>query len=184
MKYTYKLSKSLLTKTFCVLAGILFVFNLNAQNLNKKKTLRQARKALYNEKYVDAQNLFQQLVNVEPTNDIYNFEAGLSYFLSTYQQTKSIPYFEAALSNSKQDTIVELLYYLGKAYQLNSEFEKSNKAFKKFENFIDYGSKFGRILQSDINQELVCNTTGINYQQEKGNKFFFEKDNIYIEKKI
>ena len=180
MNFKYILSKSLLIKTFCVLAGLLFVLNLNAQNLNKKKTLRQARKALYNEKYVDAQNLFQQLVNAEPTNDIYNFEAGLSYYFATYQQTKAIPYFEAALANSKEDTIVELLYYLSKSYQLNSEFEKSTETFKKFNHFIDNKSKFGRELQSDINQELAYNTAGTNYLAEKNNKIFVEKEKTIV----
>ncbi len=180
MNIKYILTKSLFTKTFCVFVGLLFVFNLNAQNVNKNKTLRQARKALYKEKFVDAQNLFQQLVNAEPTNDIYNFEAGLSYYFSTFQQTKAIPFFEAALINSKEDTIVELLYYLGKSYQLNSEFEKSTETFKKFNNFIDYKSKFGRILHSDINQEINNNTSGTNYLAEKNSKIFVEKEKTHI----
>ena len=180
MNLKYNLSKSLFIKTFCVFVGLVFVFNLNAQNINKNKTLRQARKALYKEKFVDAQNLFQQLVNAEPTNDIYNFEAGLSYYFSTFQQTKAIPFFEAALTNSKEDTIVELLYYLGKSYQLNSEFEKSTETFKKFNNFIDYKSNFGRTLHSDINQEINYNTSGTNYLAEKNSKIFVEKEKTHV----
>lgn len=174
MKLEYNLAKSLLIKAFCVLVGLSFFFSINAQNLNKRKTLRKARKAFYSEKYIDSQNLFQQLVNAEPTNDIYNFEAGLSYYFSTYQQTKSIPFFEAALANSKEDTIVELFYYLGKAYQLNSEYDKANKAFNSFAQFIDYQTKDGKILKNDILKETNYNKNGLEYSTLKNKNIFID----------
>lgn len=166
------LTKSLFLKTFCVLVGSITFLNISGQEINKKRTLKQARKALYNEQYINAQNEYTKLVNAEPTNDIYNFEAGLSYYLSTHQQTKSIPLFEAALQNSKEDTIVELYYFLGKSYQLNSEFEKATAAFEKFDYFIDHPTKSGKELKKDVTRELENNKNGINYLSNKNDKVF------------
>ncbi|MCB9175392.1 MAG: PD40 domain-containing protein [Flavobacteriales bacterium] len=174
LNFRNSFTKSLLIKTFCVLVGFLSLLNVNGQEINKKKTLRQARKALYKEQYINAQNEYMKLVNAEPTNDIYNFEAGLSYYLSTHQQTKSIPLFEAALQNSKEDTIVELYYFLGKSYQLNSEFEKANASFEKFDRFIDHPTKSGKMLKNDVNREIENNKNGINYLTNKNDKVFIE----------
>lgn len=174
MNLKYNLSRSLFIKTFCVFVGLTFIFHLNAQDLNKKKILNKARKALYNEKYVDAQNFYLQLVNSEPTNDIYNYEAGLSYYLSTFKQTKSIPFFEAAIANTKEDTIVELYYYLGKAYQLNSEFEKANTVFNIFDYFIEQNTKSGKILKNNLIQEKNYNNNGIDYTSKKNNNIIIQ----------
>lgn len=175
MKNIFNLfTKSLYLKTFCFLITTIFIFTSFAQEVNKNKTLRQARKALYKEKYTDAQLLYNKLVNAEPTNDVYNFEAGLSYLFSTFQQNKSIPFFEAALQHSSNDTITELYYYLGKAYQLNSEFEKANQSFEKFDKFIDHQTKSGKILKSDVLKEINYNTNGVKYLSEKVNNIFIE----------
>jgi outer membrane protein OmpA-like peptidoglycan-associated protein len=167
-------TKSLSLKTFCVLITSLLTLTSFAQEINKNKTLRQARKALNKEKYTEAQSSYLKLVNAEPTNDVYNFEAGLSYLFSTFQQNKSIPLFEAALQHSSTDTITELYYYLGKAYQLNSEFEKANQSFEKFDNFIDHQTKSGKILKSDVLREINYNGNGIKYIAEKNNKITIE----------
>ncbi len=172
LNFRNSLTKSLLIKTFCVLVGSIIFHNISGQEINKKRTLKQARKALYNEQYINAQNEYTKLINAEPTNDIYNFEAGLSYYLSTFQQTKSIPLFEAALQNSKKDTIVELYYFLGKSYQLNSEFEKASAAFDKFDYFIDHPRKSGKELKKDVNREIENNKNGINYLSNKNDKVF------------
>lgn len=168
------LTKSLLIKTFCVLIGFLLVSISNGQELNKRRTLKKARKALYKENYVEAQNNYIKLVNAEPTNDIYNFEGGLSYYESTYQQTKSIPLFEAALQNSTEDTIVELYYFLGKAYQLNGDYKKADEAFNKFDKYIDHPSKAGKELKSDVLREMRYNKNGIAHLATKNDKVFIE----------
>lgn len=168
------LTKSLYLKTFCVLASLFILNVLFAQDINKRKTLKQARKAFYKENYVESQNSYLKLINVEPTNDVYTFEAGLSYYYSTFQQKKSIPLFEAALQNSQEDTIAELFYFLGKAYQLNNEFEKATQMFQKFDRFIDYQSKYGRILKNEVSDEIMHNNNGETLTAKKNTPFFIE----------
>lgn len=167
-------TKSLLRKAFCVFIASALSTTVFAQEINKNKTLRLARKALFKEKYTEAQAEYLKLVNAEPTNDVYNFEAGLSYLFSTFQQNKSIPLFEAALQHSSQDTITELYYYLGKAYQLNSEFEKANESFEKFDRFIDHQTKSGKILKSDVLKEINYNGNGAKFLAEKNNNITIE----------
>ncbi|MCB9360931.1 MAG: OmpA family protein [Flavobacteriales bacterium] len=162
------LTKNLLKRGFCVFLIFLSI-NSNAQEgINEKKVLKQARKLLVKEKYKDAQEKYLKLVNSSPTNSIYNFEAGLSYFFATYERGKSTPLFEAAIENLKEDedTIPEMYYYLGKSYQLNSEFEKSSTTFTKFDPYIAYGKKAGDELKNEIIDETNYNDNGIKYTTE------------------
>jgi outer membrane protein OmpA-like peptidoglycan-associated protein/tetratricopeptide (TPR) repeat protein len=159
-------TKNLLKRGFCVFLIFLSI-NSNAQeSINEKRVLKQARKSLAKEQYKDAQEKYLKLVNVDPTNSIYNFEAGLSYFFSTFERGKSTPLFEAAIENLKEDTIPEMYYYLGKSYQLNSEFEKSSTSFTKFDPYIHYGKKAGDELKNEIIDETNYNDNGIKYTSE------------------
>jgi outer membrane protein OmpA-like peptidoglycan-associated protein/tetratricopeptide (TPR) repeat protein len=158
--------KNLFLRGFCIFLLVLN-FNSNAQeNVNEKKLLKQARKSLTKEKYKDAQEKYLKLVNAFPKNSIYNFEAGLSYYFSTFERGKSTPLFEAAIENLNGDTIPEMYYYLGKSYQLNSEFDKSSKTFTKFDPYINYGKKAGDELKNEIVDETTYNENGIKYSSE------------------
>lgn len=150
---------------------ILNSFTIYAQKVPKeeKKLLKKARKNLANEKYKEAKLNYADLVKLSPTNDQYNFEAGLSYYFSDFERTKSIPYFEKALENSKEDTIPELQYYLGKAYQLNSDFEKSKQTLTDFTDFIIKNKKPGQLLLKETNKNIALSENGIEYSNEKDN---------------
>lgn len=134
----------------------------------ERKTFKQARLLLENEKYNAAQEKYQKLVTLNPINDEYNFEAGLSYYLSNKERAKSIPYFEAALKNSKEDTIPELYYYLARAYHLNSDFEKSKEAFYKFKPSIKQNTLAGKNLAKETDYFIDRN--------EAGEKFLVSKN--------
>lgn len=135
----------------------------------EKKLLKKARKNLANENYTDAKLMYTDLVKQSPTNDQYNFEAGLSYYFSNFERTKSIPYFESALKNSKEDTIPELQYYLGKAYHLNNEFVKSKQTLNDFTDFIIRSKKSGQLLLKETNRNISLSENGIEYKQDQDN---------------
>ncbi len=164
--------KNLFIGGFCVFIVLFSFSKLNAQNnINERKILRQARKYLAKENFSLAQEKYMQLVNASPKNSVYNFEAGLSYYNSTYQRNKSIPLFEAAVENINPDdeVIPEMYYYLAKSYQLNSEFEKSNETFEKFNPYINQKIKPGRELLEAVTDENNYNKNGIKYQGEEKN---------------
>ena len=132
MNTLLKLALALLIISSTILG---FSNSVNAENISfnltekltkeEKNLLASARKELAKENYEEAKVKYLQLVEINPASDVYNYETGLSYYFSTFERAKSIPYFENALKNSKNDTIPELKYYLGRAYHINGQFEKS-----------------------------------------------------------
>jgi len=125
-----------------------FCFNLNAQNIefkksnfpDRKKELRKAileieegnksyelGKGMY---YLDAIEHYIKANNFNPDNARLNYKIGNCY-LNTIQKTNSIAFFEKAL---KLDPNVspDINYLLGQAYQLNYEFDKAISKYKEY----------------------------------------------------
>lgn len=127
---------------------------------SERKLLNQARKYLDDEKFESAQEKYEKLLALNPTDDVYNFEAGIAYFFPLQQRTKSIPYFENALKNSTEDTIPELYYYLARAYHYNNEYDKSYKAFQNFKPFVNERSTAGRNLIKETDYFIERNQNG------------------------
>lgn len=168
--------KSLLLKAFFVLSLLFVNQHLYPQKSEEKKLLRSARRSLDNENYKLAQEKYLKLVNISPKNDVYNFEAGLSYYFSKVKRYKSIPFFEAALDNSKKDTIPELNYYLARAYQLNADYEKAKARFNDFIAVIKIKSRAGQFLLRQTHQLIKKTETSKKYAEEQKQKM--EKQNF------
>jgi tetratricopeptide (TPR) repeat protein len=160
-----------LVKLFFLLCFFFFyTANVEAQKIPKeeKRILKKARKDLANEKYVDAQAKYLKLISLNPNNDVYNFETGLSYYFSNFQRGKSVSYFEAALKNSSEDTIPELKYYLGRAYHLNGQYEASKNTLTEFTSLIKQ-TKAGQDLLKETNYRIQLNNNGLKYSKSKNN---------------
>jgi len=165
-----KCGKSFILKAFTVLASFLFIVNISFAEKptgKEKRLLRKARKELENEKYVSAQEKYLELVSINGASDVYNFEAGLSYYFSDVDRSKSIPLFESALKNSKEDTIPELKYYLGRAYHLNGQYKKSKLVLGEFNSFIKKGTKAGQDLIKETKYRVSLDENGIKYTKLK-----------------
>jgi tetratricopeptide (TPR) repeat protein len=134
----------------------------------EKKLYKKAKKQLSEENYIEAKGNFKKLVELNPTNDLYNFEAGLSYYFSDFEKAKSVTYFEAALKNSKEDTIPEIYYYLARSYHFNGDYEKSKEAFNKFKPFIKTNTKSGQELMKQSEHYIqIC---------DNGNTFLTDRN--------
>jgi tetratricopeptide (TPR) repeat protein len=142
----------------------------NAQKPSKaeKKLYKQANKQLANEDYKEAQASYTKLTEMDAKNEVYHFEGGLSYYFSDFERAKGIPFFEASLQNSKEDTIPELYYYLGRSYHINGEYDKSKEAFNKFKPFIETDSRAGQELMKKAEYFVSVN--------ERGSDFLAKKD--------
>jgi len=166
------LNKSLYIKAFVlVLSSLILTSNCYSQKRTKeeKKLYKKAKKALSNEQYSDAQEKYAKLLGLNSTNDLYNFETGLSYYFSDFERAKSITYFEAALENSKEDTIPELKYYLGRAYHINSQYSKSKTTLNEFITFIKKQTKPGQNLLKETEYRIHLNENGEKLKSEKDN---------------
>lgn len=158
-------------KLFSIVFNILLIITVcYAQKPNKaeKKLYRLAKKQLTNEDYKEAQASYLKLIKTNPTNEIYQFEGGLSYYFSDFDRAKGIPLFESSLKNSKEDTIPETYYYLGRSYLINGEYEKCKTAFNKFKPFIETSSNAG--------QELMRKTDYFVKISDRGNHFLINKN--------
>lgn len=133
----------------------------------EKKLYKKAKKQLAKENYIEAKANYEKLVGLNPTNDLYNFEAGLSYYYSNFERFKSVTYFEAALKNSKEDTIPEIYYYLARSYHFNGDYEKSKEAFNKFKPFIKTNTKSGQELMKQSEYYIQISDNGTAFLTDK-----------------
>ncbi len=152
--YSFSYPRNAIILRYCI--SLLFFFTLfesiNAQKINEKRLLKKARKDLVNERYDQAREKYLKLVNTNPNNVVYNFEAGLSYYFDNKNRLKSLPYFENAVKNTNEDTIPQLFYYMGMAYHLAKKPEASNKYLSLFSEYILNRSAEGKLLNHHIKQ--------------------------------
>src|ERR1039458_8086541 len=108
--------------TFRVLLFPVFVFlfmpSLWAQK-DAARLLEKARNSFDQGYYNSAVVIYNKLIQSDSGNVEYNYEIAQAYYLSDSLKLKSIPYFEFTLTHSR-DSLPELYYFLGKAYQLDS----------------------------------------------------------------
>ncbi len=165
----FKLMNTFLKSFLCV-SVLFFSLNVYSQKPTKeeKKLLKKSRKYLANEKYTKAQESYSSLLKLNPKSDVYNFEKGLSYYFSEHERSKSLDFFKAALANTKEDTIPELLYYLGKSYQLNYQFTEAKEALTNFKDFIKAPPK-GKSLLEETERSITHCENGIELTEAKDN---------------
>jgi len=134
----------------------------------EKKLLDAARKDLAKEDYETAKIKYLQLVELDPNNKIYNYETGLCFYFSIFERSKSIIYFEKALKCTDSEEIPELKYYLGRAYHINSQYEKSKVTLSEFEQQIQE-HKEGQYLLKETKYRIHLDENGIDLLKEKDN---------------
>lgn len=133
----------------------------NAQSQKPSKTekalYKQAFDYLALDQYQEGIQDYIQLLKMSPKSPQYNFEIGVAYLRSPKDFYKAEKHLETALKYSAQDTIDELYYYLGKAYQNNHKFTEAKESYKDFERFIK-PTKEGSELKDEVEWlEKTCN---------------------------
>ncbi|MCB9169223.1 MAG: PD40 domain-containing protein [Flavobacteriales bacterium] len=117
----------------------------------------EANRLMEEKFYNQAAEIWKELLDQQPDNANLNYKLGYSYFSSYNQKQKALPYLEAAaqkrtsgygsFNTSNYDPFdpketnapVEVDYYLGRAYHLNSEFDKADQFYQKFMDEVDPG---------------------------------------------
>ncbi len=153
---------------------VIFLFFLictSAFGGDEKKALTSARKALAKGNYPEAKKQYNILLQKVTDNAEYFFEAGITYYNSDIEREKALGYFQAALTNSKQDTISEIFFYLGRSYQYVNEFEKAIKYYSQFEAHIDRNSKSASTLIRDVDKLIAMCNNGITLLKTEHKEF-------------
>lgn len=80
--------------------------------------------------FESAVDAYYELLEENPNNVEYNYNIAISYLNSNIDKSLAIPYLEKL---SKMDNVEKNVnYYLGRAYALGYQFDKSIEAYKKF----------------------------------------------------
>jgi len=118
--------------------GILvaFCFSISAQNKlshNLKKEIGvlapQADFLFSEQNYYRALPLYLKLLSLDSTQDYYRYQAGICY-IYTNDKDKSIDFLKRVYSHSP--VFGDILYYLGRAYHVNCQFDTAISYFQKY----------------------------------------------------
>ena len=135
----------------------------------EKKFVRKGRNAYRKGEYWKAKSYYDKVTQEKPTKPQYWLETGIVYYESQVEREKSIIYFEKALELSNQDTIPEILYYLGKAYHFNGQYEKAIEYYTLFLNEVKNSKKGMELRQEVIHEIEICNN-GVDLRNKKPTK--------------
>ncbi|KAA3650326.1 MAG: hypothetical protein DWP98_05215 [Bacteroidetes bacterium] len=113
---------------------LVFSLNLSAQDgFKSEEDLKQAANKLFEEeKLVDAEPLFAQLLALYPKDPNYNYKYGACLLATDSDKEKPLKFIEFATSTPGVDPLA--FYYLGRTFHLNYNFAQAVKAYSKFKN--------------------------------------------------
>jgi hypothetical protein len=119
-----------------VILFILFLFLSTvgySQFKNEDELKKQAAKYFEDEDYANGFKLYSQLVSTYPKDPVYNFRLGVCMLYNDADKKKAIPYLNTA-SKTAKDNEKESLFYLGKAYHFNYQFDEAIKFYAAYKN--------------------------------------------------
>ena len=119
----------------------------------EKKLLKDARKEFDYTNYSGAAEKYSELLKLDSTNPMYNFEQAQTLY-NNYRQPLSIPYFEKALRFCK-DSIGEAYYFLASAYHLAGNFDKARSNYKIYQRVLNsHGTDLLEEEETDLKAEV------------------------------
>ena len=114
--------------TICVLVSAVFIQTSVAQD-NSKEFAALADSLFNTKQYAQAIPYLETLLQSYPKEPAYHYQLGVSYLSASRQLGKAINYLQFA---STQDVTPLVYYYLGRAYQLNYQFEDAISYYRRY----------------------------------------------------
>lgn len=134
---------------------VLCSFSTFAQFKNEDELKKEAARLFEDEDYAPAFKLYSQLVSNYPKDPNYNYRLGVCALYSEANKKKSIQYLQFAVKNIK-DAEKEALFYLGKAYHLNFQFDEAMKYYSQYKQ-VGSSSMQKKLL---VDHEIECCKNG------------------------
>ncbi len=113
----------------------LFVCFANCELLaqNEEVVSKRAARGFFKlNNYRQALEEYEKLLSKDSTNIEYNHNIGLCYFYTNIDKSKAIPYLEYVTNQTKAPVLA--WYDLGRAYQIQYEFDKAIEAYNTYLN--------------------------------------------------
>jgi len=165
---------------------LMLVLNLQAQNVefdkanfpNRSKELSEALKNIKKgdkfyeseyKMYLQAIEPYIEANKFNPNNALLNYKIGFCY-INTIKKTNAIPYFKKALELD-EDVALDIIYLLGQAYHLNSEFDKAIIKYK------EYKKSLSPIESAELGKEVDKKIK----ECETGKELTSKPANVYID---
>ena len=118
---------------------LLLLIGLLPEAIGQKKDgddqLKKADKLFESGQYSEAYPLYTHLLSMQKGNVDITFKYGATLLYGSDNKADAIPYLKKAAAKSTTD--VRVHFFLGKAYQLNYEFNKAVKAYQDFKGKAD-----------------------------------------------
>lgn len=184
----------MIKRTSLLLLILIFAYSLPAQdNRSLQDIFLEAEYFFLNEAYADALPMYQQIYEKMPENANVAYQIGVCYLNISGKKKLAISYLEAATRNvsakHKEGTINQLSaqydawYDLGRAYQINYQFDKAKTAYEKYLGTLlpDDDENIGLLKQHiqscETAKELISKPISIS-EENIGEMFNDEKPNF------
>ncbi len=129
-------------------------FSSSKTKKTEKKLLKSARKEFDYGNYNLASKKYLELLKIDSTNPMYNFEQAQTLY-NNFLQIASIPYYENAIKYSK-DSLGEAYYFLASACHLAGKFENAKSNYKRYLNMLSYhGSYLMDAEENELNNSIL-----------------------------
>ncbi|MCK4661397.1 MAG: PD40 domain-containing protein [Bacteroidales bacterium] len=147
---------------------------------DEKKIYKKAQRQYDIGNYETSVEYYKQLVKLKPAKFIYNYELALIIFHELNQKSQSVPYFEAAQKILTKDSIPDLYFFLGQAYQSDGKYDNAINSFLYYQNIdsnfvkvsvtryinaCNYGKKIQSEPDENINVINIGNTINSEYSE-------------------
>ncbi|TND06565.1 MAG: ompA [Bacteroidetes bacterium] len=156
--------------------ALLFSFSLSADppkvekrvDRKDRKHYRKAQEYFFFEEYDRAVPLLRKLVEQYPSNATIYYEMGVCMYYSPTEKTRSLPWFEKALTIAGDKADEELLYYSATAYQMMNRFDDAIRCYTGMKKYAD-------------SPEMLKSIDRLIETCENGKKFMSKPVNVRVE---
>ncbi len=156
---------------FLVLFSLLLIHTAQAQkkvrpSKSQQGLLGNAEFYFEDGQFARALTYFQKLSETDSTNAYYHYKMGICYLNKSDQKELSIS--ELELAHKMNPSLLDITFYLGRAYHLNNKFDEAIDLFNRFisqnpspemvkmaSHYIEYCQNGKILVQTPIDAEIV-----------------------------
>lgn len=153
MRYSERiLDSSRPGKYFLLLVFLFLLLTISAigQTREEKSLRMKAVKMLNAGKFAAAQEIYVDLLKLNPNNPDYNYEMGLAIYEDGMQKGRSVQYFNRAVANTVRDTLPDLFLFTAKAEQYAGNFDI---AIEHYYTYLSLKRKEG-FAESELEEDI------------------------------